>query len=192
MLDLRLFRDRRFSVASGGMTLVFFAMFGTFFLVSQYLQLVLGYPPSPPACSSSRWPLMMMLLAPAGRRAGRPSYGAAPWSPTGLAHAWRSACCCSRRWASTRPIWLMYGPLLLLGRRHGDHDAAPHGADHVVGAAGQGRCRLGHERHHPGARRGPRRGRARLARDLDVHVGPSTGTSAGITAGPATVPRSRA
>ena len=43
MLDLRLFRDRRFSVASGGMTLVFFAMFGTFFLVSQYFQLVLGY-----------------------------------------------------------------------------------------------------------------------------------------------------
>jgi MFS family permease len=36
MLDLKLFRNRRFSVASGGMTLVFFAMYGTFFLVSQY------------------------------------------------------------------------------------------------------------------------------------------------------------
>ena len=43
MLDLRFFRDRRFSVASGGMTLIFFAMFGTFFLVAQYFQLVLGY-----------------------------------------------------------------------------------------------------------------------------------------------------
>ena len=43
MLDLRYFRDRRFSVSSGGMTLIFFAMFGTFFLVSQYFQLVLGY-----------------------------------------------------------------------------------------------------------------------------------------------------
>src|SRR5690606_30385251 len=35
MLDLRYFRDRRFSVASAGMTLTFFAMFGTFFLVAQ-------------------------------------------------------------------------------------------------------------------------------------------------------------
>ncbi len=43
MLDLRLFRDRRFSVASAGMSLTFFAMFGTFFLVAQYFQLVLGY-----------------------------------------------------------------------------------------------------------------------------------------------------
>ena len=34
--------DRRFSVASGGITLVFFAMFGTFFLITQYFQLVLG------------------------------------------------------------------------------------------------------------------------------------------------------
>ena len=45
MLDLKLFSDRRFSVASGGMTLTFFAMFGTFFLLAQYLQLVLGYSP---------------------------------------------------------------------------------------------------------------------------------------------------
>jgi EmrB/QacA subfamily drug resistance transporter len=45
MLDLRYFRNRRFSVASAGMTLTFFAMFGTFFLVAQYFQLVLGYSP---------------------------------------------------------------------------------------------------------------------------------------------------
>jgi hypothetical protein len=55
MLDLKLFRDRRFSVASGGMTLTFFAMFGTFFLVAQYFQLVLGYSPLSRACSSSPW-----------------------------------------------------------------------------------------------------------------------------------------
>ena len=43
MLDLHWFRDRRFSVASGGIMLVFFAMFGMFFLITQYFQLVLGY-----------------------------------------------------------------------------------------------------------------------------------------------------
>lgn len=45
MLDLRLFLDRRFSVASLGMTLTFFAMFGTFFLMAQYFQMVLDYSP---------------------------------------------------------------------------------------------------------------------------------------------------
>lgn len=45
MLDLRYFKDRRYSVASAGMMLTFFAMFGTFFLIAQYFQLVLGYSP---------------------------------------------------------------------------------------------------------------------------------------------------
>ena len=43
MLNLALFRDDRFSVASGGMLFMFFAMFGIFFLLTQYFQLVLGY-----------------------------------------------------------------------------------------------------------------------------------------------------
>ena len=42
MLDLGLFRDRRFSVASRGIALTYFTLFGTFFLVAQFLQLVLG------------------------------------------------------------------------------------------------------------------------------------------------------
>ena len=43
MLDVRLFRNRRFSAASGSITLAFFALFGTMFFLTQYLQLVLGY-----------------------------------------------------------------------------------------------------------------------------------------------------
>ncbi|MCU1499427.1 MAG: drug resistance transporter, EmrB/QacA subfamily, partial [Acidimicrobiales bacterium] len=64
MLDLRLFRDRRFSVASGGMTLVFFAMFGTFFLVSQYFQLVLGYSPFRSGLLQLPMAVVMMAIAP--------------------------------------------------------------------------------------------------------------------------------
>ena len=45
MLDVRLFRNRRFSAASGSITLAFFALFGTIFFLTQYLQLVLGYGP---------------------------------------------------------------------------------------------------------------------------------------------------
>jgi len=43
MLDVRLFKDRRFGVSSIGMMLVFLTMFGFFFVVSQLFQLVLGY-----------------------------------------------------------------------------------------------------------------------------------------------------
>lgn len=43
MLDVAVFRNRRFSGASIAITLVFFAMLGSMFLNSQYLQFVLGY-----------------------------------------------------------------------------------------------------------------------------------------------------
>ncbi len=43
MLDMRFFRNPAFSVGSGGMLLVFLAMYGVMFLMTQYFQLVLGY-----------------------------------------------------------------------------------------------------------------------------------------------------
>jgi len=43
MLNMRYFRNPRFSAASVAITLVFFALFGIMFLLSQYLQFVLGY-----------------------------------------------------------------------------------------------------------------------------------------------------
>jgi EmrB/QacA subfamily drug resistance transporter len=64
MLDLHLFGDRRFSVASGGMTLTFFAMFGTFFLVAQYFQLVLGYSPLESGLLQLPMAFVIMGLAP--------------------------------------------------------------------------------------------------------------------------------
>jgi hypothetical protein len=43
MLDVSLFRDRRFSAASGAVTVTFFALFGFIFLITQYFQFVRGY-----------------------------------------------------------------------------------------------------------------------------------------------------
>jgi predicted MFS family arabinose efflux permease len=43
MLDLTLFRDRRFSAASGSVTVTFFALSGFIFLITQYFQFVRGY-----------------------------------------------------------------------------------------------------------------------------------------------------
>ncbi len=45
MLRLEFFKNPRFSAASGAVSLVFFAMFGSVFLLTQYLQFVLGYTP---------------------------------------------------------------------------------------------------------------------------------------------------
>jgi EmrB/QacA subfamily drug resistance transporter len=46
LLDVRLFRDPRFSAASATIMVLFFALFGFLFLSTQYLQFVLGYSPA--------------------------------------------------------------------------------------------------------------------------------------------------
>lgn len=43
MLDFTLFRNRRFSLGSGAIAITFFALFGTIFAFTQYLQFVQGY-----------------------------------------------------------------------------------------------------------------------------------------------------
>jgi MFS family permease len=45
MLDVSLFRDPRFSAASGAVTVTFFALFGFIFLITQYFQFIRGYGP---------------------------------------------------------------------------------------------------------------------------------------------------
>jgi MFS transporter, DHA2 family, multidrug resistance protein len=45
MLDLRLFRNPRFTAASLAMTTLYFCLFGTIFFQTQHLQFVLGYDP---------------------------------------------------------------------------------------------------------------------------------------------------
>jgi hypothetical protein len=45
MLDVRLFRNMRFSAASGAVTVSFFTLFGFIFLITLYFQFVRGYGP---------------------------------------------------------------------------------------------------------------------------------------------------
>ncbi|MCU1501108.1 MAG: drug resistance transporter, EmrB/QacA subfamily, partial [Ilumatobacteraceae bacterium] len=64
MLDMAYFKVRAFSAGVGGMIFVFVAIYGQFFLLSQYFQQVLGY--SPLAASARLLPtgLVMVLIAP--------------------------------------------------------------------------------------------------------------------------------
>ena len=51
LLDVRLFRVPAFATGAAAITVFFMAMFGFFFLVMQYIQLVLGYS----AAQARRW-----------------------------------------------------------------------------------------------------------------------------------------
>jgi EmrB/QacA subfamily drug resistance transporter len=68
MLDLRFFRSPAFSSAAGAITLIFFAMFGTFFLFTQYLQLVLGYGTLEAGVRMLPMAFTMMVAAPSSAR----------------------------------------------------------------------------------------------------------------------------
>ena len=53
MLDVSLFRNLRFTAASGSVTVAFFALFGFIFLITQYFQFLKGYSPArAPGCGS--------------------------------------------------------------------------------------------------------------------------------------------
>ncbi|MFJ3665649.1 DHA2 family efflux MFS transporter permease subunit [Streptomyces sp. NPDC090106] len=77
MLPMRLFRSRAFSGINAASLLMFLGMFGSIFLLSQFLQGVLGYSPTEAGLRMLPWTGMPMLVAPiagilSDRIGGRP------------------------------------------------------------------------------------------------------------------------
>ncbi|WP_428954209.1 DHA2 family efflux MFS transporter permease subunit [Streptomyces sp. cg35] len=77
MLPMRLFRSRAFSGINAASLLMFFGMFGSIFLLSQFMQGVLGYSPTEAGLRMLPWTGMPMLVAPiagylSDRIGGRP------------------------------------------------------------------------------------------------------------------------
>ncbi len=64
LLDVRMFRNARFSAASLTVTVLFFALFGFLFLSTQYLQFVLGYSPSAAGLRMLPYAGAMIVAAP--------------------------------------------------------------------------------------------------------------------------------
>ena len=64
MLDVRFFKNPRFTAASGSITLIFFAMFGSLFLLTQYMQFTLGYDPLTAGIRLLPFALTMGITAP--------------------------------------------------------------------------------------------------------------------------------
>ncbi len=63
MLDLGYFRNPRFTAATVAISLVFFAMFGSYFLFTQYLQFVHGYSPLSAGVRILPWALAYLVAA---------------------------------------------------------------------------------------------------------------------------------
>ena len=68
MLDVSFFKNPRFTAASSAITLVFFGMFGFSFLLTQYLQFVLGYSPSTAGLAMMPLAITLMIVAPLSPR----------------------------------------------------------------------------------------------------------------------------
>ena len=140
MLDMRFFRNPAFSTGTGGMILVFLAMYGVMFLITQYFQLVLGYSAArrraAAAADGADHADRRPAHAPPGRRGSAPTGG-------------------RRRHALRSPAWLAPVPgldaptprivyvlvcLVPLVDGHGADDVADDGLDHVGGAGPPGRA----------------------------------------------------
>ncbi len=68
MLDVRFFKNRRFSAANIAITLVFFAMLGASFVIAQYLQTVLGFSPLQAGFRMLPMAIVLLVTAPIAPR----------------------------------------------------------------------------------------------------------------------------
>jgi EmrB/QacA subfamily drug resistance transporter len=84
MLPMRFFRDRGFAAANGASLLMYFGMFGSIFLLTQFFQTAQGYSPLEAGLRVLPWTIMPMFVAPiAGALSDR--IGGRPLMATGLA-----------------------------------------------------------------------------------------------------------
>jgi EmrB/QacA subfamily drug resistance transporter len=84
MLPMRFFRSRAFTAANIASLFMFFGMFGSIFLLAQFLQTVQGYSPFSAGLRILPWTLMPIVVAPiAGALSDR--IGGRPLMATGLA-----------------------------------------------------------------------------------------------------------
>jgi EmrB/QacA subfamily drug resistance transporter len=84
MLPMRFFRNRAFSAANAASLFMFFGMFGSIFLLAQFLQTVQGYGPLDAGLRILPWTAMPIFIAPiAGALSDR--IGGRPLMATGLA-----------------------------------------------------------------------------------------------------------
>ena len=156
MLDVRLFRNLRFSAASAAVTVSFFTLFGFIFLMTEYFQFVRGYGP----LSAGVHLLPVALSVGAGSVAGTQlavRAGTKLIVTTGLVAMARFYGWVAATTSTTIGYDVIAAQMVLYGLGMGLTSAPA--TESIMGAiSAAGRRRLGHERLHPAHRRHARRG----------------------------------
>ena len=171
MLDMSFFKNPRFTAANLAITLTFFAMFGSMFLMTQYWQFVHGYTPLQAGVRLIPFALSMMITAPLSARLVE-RVGTKMVVTIGLLIVTVGAAAAVVHQGRHE---LPRGDLddVPDGRRHGPDDGPGHRERDGLAATREGRCRLGGERHHPPDGRRHRRGDHRHHRGQRVLLGRS-------------------
>jgi EmrB/QacA subfamily drug resistance transporter len=114
MLPMRFFRNRVFTLANVSSLLMFFGMFGSIFLLSQFFQTVQGYSPLGSGLRILPWTLMPMFVAPvAGALSDR--IGGARLMGTGLLLQAAGLGAIAAVSTPTTPYWQLIAPFMVSG-----------------------------------------------------------------------------
>ena len=166
MLNVRFFRNPRFTAASLTVTLVFFALVGFIFLATQYLQFVLGYTPFEAGVRTLPFAFAMMATAPlvveARRVGGHQARRCHRDARVRRGHGGGVDVDRRQRLPARRD---RDGAAR---QRHGPRAGAVDRVDHGLAPTFRGGRRLGGQRHQARGRRRARRGRDRQHAVVDV------------------------
>jgi EmrB/QacA subfamily drug resistance transporter len=114
MLPMRFFRNRVFALANLASLLMFFGMFGSIFLLSQFFQTVQGYSPIGSGLRILPWTIMPMFVAPiAGALSDR--IGGARIMGIGLTLQAGGLAGMAALSTATVPYWELVGPFMISG-----------------------------------------------------------------------------
>jgi EmrB/QacA subfamily drug resistance transporter len=114
MLPMRFFRNRMFTLANTASLLMFFGMFGSIFLLSQFFQTVQGYSPLGSGLRILPWTLMPMFVAPvAGALSDK--IGGARIMGTGLVLQAAGLASMAALTTATIPYWQLVVPFMVSG-----------------------------------------------------------------------------
>ena len=156
MLDVRMFRIRRFTGASVSIALVFFALFGAIYFLTQYLQGVLDYTPFEAGVRMLPVAGGLILGGPLSAKLAE-RFGTRSVVAVGLGIV--AVALFMLAGAETDSGYSLVACVARHARlRHGRDDGAGHRVDHELGSAEPRGRRLGDERHGPAGRRHARRG----------------------------------
>ncbi len=159
MLPMRFFRDRAFAAANGASLFMYFGMFGSIFLLTQFLQTVQGHSPLGAGLRVLPWTAMPMIVAPiagalSDRIGGRPLDGDRPRPPG------HRPCLARGGVDADRSVHRARHPLHPQRHRHGDVLRARRERRPLGGAPAGGGTGLRRQQRHPRGRRRVRRRRA--------------------------------